>query len=182
MALKFITGNKNKFEEIKAMLAPIEMEQVDMDLQEIQSLDAKEIIQHKLQEALQHEVGEFIVEDTSVYLECLNNKLPGPYIKWFLGSIGAGGIADLAERMGNKKAYAVSLVGYAKDKNDIRFFEGRNDGEIVSPIGEKDFGWGPIFKPEGSEKTYGQMEREEKYSISMRAIATKKLKEFLNSK
>jgi len=180
MALKFITGNKNKFIEIQSMLAPLEVEQLNINLAEIQSLDAGEIIEHKLIEAQKQGQGEFIVEDTSVYLECLNNQLPGPFIKWFLESLQPKGIADLALRAGNTKAYAQTLLGYAKD-GDIKFFEGRNDGEIVAPIGDKDFGWGPIFKPQGSDKTYGQMEREEKYSVSMRGIAARKLKEFLQN-
>ncbi len=181
MALKFITGNKNKFEEIKAMLTPIEVEQFNVDLDEIQSLDAHEILQHKLTEALKHFQGELIVEDTSVYLECLNNKLPGPFVKWFLESLGAKGIFELASSMGNTKAHAVTLLGYW-DGGKIEFFEGRNEGEIVAPTGDKDFGWGPIFKPNGLDKTYGEMERKEKYSVSMRGIAARKLKAYLEQK
>ncbi len=180
MALKFITGNDNKFKEIQSMLAPIEIEQFNLDLAEIQSLDAHEIIRHKLTEAMKQEQDEFIVEDTSVYLECLNNQLPGPFIKWFLESLQPQGIFELAKSMGNTKAYAVTLLGHASGDN-VEFFEGRNDGEVVAPIGDKDFGWGPIFKPDGSDKTYGQMEREEKYSVSMRAIAAGKLKDFLRN-
>ncbi len=180
MAIKFITGNKNKFSEIQSMLLPLEVEQFDVNLVEIQSLDAHEIIQHKLEEATKHNQGEFIVEDTSLYLECLQNKLPGPYIKWFLESLQPQGIADLTIKMGNPKALAVTLIGYANN-GKIQFFEGRNQGQIVLPIGDKDFGWGPIFKPDGFNKTYGQMDRDEKYSVSMRAVASLKLKEYLQS-
>lgn len=182
MALKFITGNKDKFKEVSGMLHPIEIEQLDIDLTEIQSLDPHEIIRHKLQEALKHEAGEFIVEDTSMYLDCLNGQLPGPYIKWFLKVLGPQGIANIALSMGQTGAKSMVVIGYAKNANDIKFFEGVNEGTIVSPVGENDFGWGPIFKPKGWDKTYGEMQRKEKYEISMRALATKKLKEFLLNK
>src|SRR3989339_1825597 len=99
----FITGNKNKFEEVKAILP--EVEQLDINLLEIQEIDAKEIIKAKLKEALSHQKGEFIVEDASLYLDCLNG-LPGPLIKWFQKTIGIEGIADLAEKFGNDGALA----------------------------------------------------------------------------
>ncbi|MEO8065288.1 MAG: non-canonical purine NTP pyrophosphatase [Candidatus Doudnabacteria bacterium] len=179
MKVKFITGNANKLEEVKKMLSPVEVEQLDVDLAEIQSLDAHKIIRHKLQEALTNSETNIIVEDTSLYLECLKDKLPGPYIKWFLESLKPEGIANLAKKMGNTKAFCLTIFGYAKSKDEIEFFEGRNDGEIVEPRGGKDFGWGPIFQPRGSDKTYGEMERDEKYATSMRAAAAKKLKEYL---
>ena len=40
---------------------------------------------------------------------------------------------------------------------------------------------GPIFKPEGHEKTFGQMTPEEKSVVSMRHQAARKLKEYLFS-
>jgi len=42
MPLFFITGNKNKFNEVKAIISDIR--QLEMDLPEIQSLDAKDLI------------------------------------------------------------------------------------------------------------------------------------------
>ena len=179
--LKFITGNKNKFSEVRAILAPIEVEQVNINLEEIQSLDVHEIMEHKLLEAANHMHGEYIVEDTSLYLECLQDKLPGPYIKWFLESLGASGISDMALKLGKKRARGITIFGYRDLQGEVHFFEGINYGEIVAPLGDNDFGWGPIFKPDGHGKTYGEMEREEKYAVSMRGIAGKKLKEFLES-
>ena len=60
MSLYFITGNKNKFNEVSAILGNIE--QLDIDLPEIQDRDAKNIIQAKLLEALKRKDGEFIVK------------------------------------------------------------------------------------------------------------------------
>lgn len=69
MPLYFITGNKGKFAEVQSILGNAEV--LDIDLLEIQSLDAHEIIKAKLEEAQKHQVGEFIVEDTSLYFEAL---------------------------------------------------------------------------------------------------------------
>lgn len=172
----FITGNKNKFEEVKYILP--EVEQLDIDLPEIQEIDARVIIRAKLQEALNHHEGEFIVEDTSLYLECLKG-LPGPLIKWFLKTVGNEGLVEIAERFGNSKAEARTVVGYAKSHEEVCFFEGVVRGKIVKPRGESNFGWDPIFLPEGYSKTFAEMGIEEKNKLSMRRTAVNKLKEFL---
>ena len=179
MALYFITGNKNKFSEVKAIIPNVE--QLDIDLPEIQDIDAKKIIRAKLLEALNYKQAEFIVEDTSLYLECLNG-LPGPLIKWFMKTIGNGGLFNIAEKLGNNKAEAKTIIGYAKNPKEIYYFEGSVKGKIVSPRGKSGFGWDPIFQPEGFSKSFAELTPEEKNKISMRRIALSKLKEFLEVK
>ncbi|KAL0433060.1 UNVERIFIED_CONTAM: Inosine triphosphate pyrophosphatase [Sesamum latifolium] len=39
---------------------------------------------------------------------------------------------------------------------------------IVPPRGPNDFGWDPIFQPDGYDKTYAEMAKEEKNKISHR--------------
>ena len=95
MALYFITGNKGKLAEVQSILGNVEA--LDIDLPEIQSLDAQEIIKAKLEEAQKDQTGEFIVEDNSLYLEGLNG-LPGPLIKWFEEALGNEGIALIADK------------------------------------------------------------------------------------
>lgn len=177
MKLYFLTGNKNKFEEVKAILG--EVEQLDIDLPEIQEIDAKEIIKAKLQEAFNHQQGEFLVEDTSLYLDSLNG-LPGPLIKWFLKTVGNEGLFNIADKLGNSKAQAKTIIGFAKNNDEIYFFEGEVKGKIVSPRGDNGFGWDKIFEPDGFLKTFAEMSLEEKNAISMRRIALNKLKEFLS--
>lgn len=175
----FITGNKNKFEEVKSILPHVE--QLDIDLPKIQDIDAKEIIKAKLLEAVNHKKAEFIVEDTSLYLDCLGG-LPGPLIKWFMKTIGNEGIHNLAEKLGNKKAEAKTFIGYAKSPEEIYYFDGVIRGKIVSPSGTSGFGWDPIFQPNNSTKNFAEMPQEGKNKISMRRIAVNKLKDFLGNK
>ena len=176
--LYFITGNKNKFEEAKAILG--EIKQLKMDLSEIQEINTRKIIEAKLIEALKYKEGQFIVEDTSLCMDCLGG-LPGPLIRWFLETLGANGLAELAVRLKNQKAQAKTVVGYARSFDDIHFFEGSIKGKIVLPRGDQDWHWGPIFEPNGQTKTYGEMERGEKNQLSMRRVALNKLKEYLDS-
>jgi non-canonical purine NTP pyrophosphatase (RdgB/HAM1 family) len=175
MGLYFITGNKNKFDEVKSILGNVE--QLDIDLPEIQEIDAKNIIKAKLLEALQHKKGEFMVEDTSLYLDCLNG-LPGPLIKWFLKTVGNEGLTNIAEKLENYEAEAKTIIGYAKSHEQIYFFEGSVKGKVVKLKGDSGFGWDPIFQPDGFNKTFAEMNPEEKNLISMRRIALNKFKEF----
>ena len=176
MALYFITGNKNKFKEARSILSGVE--QLDIDLPEIQEIDATEIVEAKLLEALKHKEGEFIIEDTSLYFDCLNG-LPGPLIKWFLQTVGNKGLFDLVDKLGNDQAGAKTIIGYAENKSRVHFFTGSIKGRIVSPRGDSNFGWDPIFQPEGYSKTFAEMSSEEKNAISMRRVALNKLKEFI---
>ncbi|VVB78509.1 Non-canonical purine NTP pyrophosphatase [uncultured archaeon] len=177
MALYFITGNNKKFEEAERIIPGIQ--KLDIDLLEIQELDPKKIIEEKLKEARKVHSGEFFCEDTSVYIECLNG-FPGPLIKWMRKSIEIEGIYELVSKYPNKKAVAKTIIGYSNGEK-IKFFEGEIHGKIVSPKGKRDFGWDPIFQPEGHDRTMAEMTLEEKNKISMRKQALEKLKDYLNS-
>lgn len=179
MTLYFITGNKNKFAEVSAILPNVE--QLDIDLPEIQDINAKEIIKAKLLEALNHKQAEFIVEDTSLYFDCLNG-LPGSLIKWFMKTIGNDGLFNIVEKLENNKTEAKTIIGYAKSPNEIYYFEGSVKGKIISPTGNSGFGWDQIFQPDGFSKSFAELTQAEKNEISMRRIALNKLKEFMEAK
>ena len=179
--LKFITGNKGKFQEIEKAFLPIKLEQAKIDLVEIQELDAREIINHKVNEALKHHETNFFVEDTSLYYEALKNKLPGPLIKWFLNTLKSKGLYEVGKRLGNRKVELRSLVGYVDGNKKIHFFESKTQGILVKPIGIHGFGLDPIFKPLDFNKTLAQMTRIERPKFSPRAKAVAQLKKFLKT-
>lgn len=174
--LYFITGNFDKYQEVKEFIPGLQ--QLDIDLTEIQELDPHVVIQAKLKEAFRHHEGPFIVEDTSLCLDALNG-LPGTLIKWFLKAMGNDGLAHCAHVLNNVSAHARTDIGLALSSEKISFFEGRITGKIVSSRGEAGFGWDSIFQPEGSDKTFAEMSPTEKQSFSMRQIALKKLCAFL---
>jgi non-canonical purine NTP pyrophosphatase (RdgB/HAM1 family) len=176
MKLIFVTGNKDKFDEASKIVT--DLEQLDIDLTEIQSLDSKEIILHKLKEAETKVDGSIVVEDNSLSLECLSG-LPGPLVKWFMKTLGNEGLAKIAKSFENTKAIASVIIGY-KDGDTTEFFEGSIEGIITNPRGENGFGWDAIFQPVNKDKTFAEMTVEEKNEISMRKIAFRKLKDYLD--
>ena len=186
--INFVSGNKNKYRELKDLLTEhlkdIEVRQLDIDLPELQGVP-EEIVRGKLKLALEKAKnleGPILVEDTSL---CFNayGGLPGPYIKYFLKAIKQEGLYKMACAFEDHSAYAQSIFGLQKnEKSEPQLFIGRTEGEIVSPRGQKNFGlsgWDPCFKPNCDNKTYAEMEEDEKNKISHRGKSTKALIEYL---
>lgn len=176
MTLYFVTWNTNKFTEAKVFFPDVE--QLDIDLPEIQSLDSQEIIAWKLQAAaIEFPDRKIIVEDTSLVFDAWNG-LPGPLIKWYLASVGDTGIRQMLDSFPNKKASAVCTIGYF-DGNKIEFFQWVTTGTIVAPMVDSDFGRDALFQPDGYDKTFAHMTKEEKNAVSHRGKAMRMLQEFL---
>jgi len=62
------------------------------------------------------------------------------------------------------------------------FFEGICKGTIIAePKGKSGFGYDPVFIPDGAEKTFAEMDLEEKNIYSHRKKAIEKLTQYLKS-
>jgi inosine triphosphate pyrophosphatase len=177
--IQFITGSAHKFGEIRAIIP--ELEQLQLNLPEIQEIDAHKIVATKLKVAMEYHKGPLMVEDTSLYLECLGG-LPGPLVKWFEQTMHAEGIAKMAIALGDARATARTLIGYADERGNIHFFEGMIEGTLVLPRVPTDFGWNNIFMPNGYDLTFEEISKEEKNKISMRGIAARNLKAYLDAR
>lgn len=57
-------------------------------------------------------------------------------------------------------------------------FVGRTEGTIVPARGPPDFGWDPVFQPDGYDKTYAELDKEIKNKISHRGRSLEKVKEY----
>jgi hypothetical protein len=55
---------------------------------------------------------------------------------------------------------------------------GRTEGRIVEPRGSRDFGWDPVFEPQGFDKTYAELPKEEKNKISHRFKSIEKMRKY----
>lgn len=110
------------------------------------------------------------------------NGLPGPYVKWFLNSVGPDGLYRMVSAFDTKEAQAGCTFGYTKGPGKpIHLFEGILDGQVVPPRGSNGFGWNSIFQPNGHKHTYAEMTDEERNSCSHRYLAAMKLRDFLES-
>jgi XTP/dITP diphosphohydrolase len=65
-----------------------------------------------------------------------------------------------------RRAYFVSALMLAWPDSHEELFEGRVNGTLVwPPRGGRGFGYDPMFRPDGAEKTFGEMAAEEKHGI-----------------
>ena len=180
----FVTGNKNKLEEVKQILAregslPFEIVSQSIDLPELQG-DPITIATEKCRIAAQQVHGACLTEDTSLSFNALNG-MPGPFIKWFLEKCGHDGLNAMLNGFDDKSAYAQTVVAFTMGPGEeIHIFDGRTQGSIVPARGSLDFGWDPIFEPhEGNGNTYAEMSKDAKNAISHRGRAFAKLHAFL---
>lgn len=88
---------------------------------------------------------------------------------------GMAGITELVEKMGDapdRSAQSVCVLALAYPDGRAKVFEGRVNGTIVWPArGDNGFGYDPVFMPDGQNRVYGEMSREEKSSLSHRRKA-----------
>lgn len=177
--LYFVTSSLNKFNEAKDILK-IPMKRIALDLPEIQSLDVTAIVRSKARNAFQKIKKPCLVEDTGLYLEVLNG-FPGALAKWVEHSMGWKKFSDLIQNAKNRRAIAKCAICYY-DGEITKVFMGSILGKIsAKPRGKNNFGWDPIFIPQGETKTFAEMTTQEKNQNSHRSQAFKKLAKFLRS-
>jgi XTP/dITP diphosphohydrolase len=89
-----------------------------------------------------------------------------------------------------RRAHFIAALCLAWPDGHVEEFEGRVDGIVVwPPRGNKGFGYDPLFRPDGFDRTFGEMSAEEKHGLppqgqglSHRARAFMKLAEACLSK
>ncbi len=172
--ITFVTGNENKAREASLALGT-DLVWVKLELDELQSMDLRTIVEHKARQAYESLKKPVIVEDVSLEIKKWNG-FPGPFIKW------------LHERMGYDEL--CKILGEDR-RADWRVMYGYCDGErsmvaeacVSGSIAEKPRvgGWGfdVIFIPDGTEKTLGELGPEDKQPFSARAKALRKMKDLL---
>lgn len=124
-------------------------------------------------------------DDTGLEIEALNGE-PGVYSARYAGENATyedNMWKALHEMKGKENRNAKFITVITLFYNGKMYqFEGIVNGTIITaPKGTNGFGYDPIFQPIGYDKTYAEMNNKEKNSMSHRALALKKLSEFLIS-
>lgn len=189
--LIFASHNENKAKEIRALL-PVGLElktlndiglkeeipETGMNLEENAKLKARFIFENY------HDIC--FADDTGLEVECLN-KEPGVFSARYAGpqKSSEDNMAKLLVNMvdqTNRKAQFRTVFAFIDKDGNENLFEGIVEGEIsLEKMGEKGFGYDPIFIPQGHSLSFAQMSAEEKNKISHRARALRKFLDFLNS-
>ena len=122
-------------------------------------------------------------DDTGLEVEVLNGK-PGIHSARFAGiecnsNKNINKLLELLKNKKNRKARFKTIIVLIF-KQQIYQFEGIVNGEILyKRKGKNGFGYDPIFKPMGLNKSFAELSIEIKNKISHRAIAMSKLIDFI---
>lgn len=122
-------------------------------------------------------------DDTGLEIEALNG-LPGVNSARFAGENkdSSANIEKVLTMLGgneNRKAQFRTVIALIFENKEY-LFEGIVKGKIINEKrGVEGFGYDPVFIPDGKRRTFAEMELAEKNSVSHRARAFEKLREFL---
>lgn len=122
-------------------------------------------------------------DDTGLEIESLGGQ-PGVHSARFAGdnkdsSANIKKVLTLLGKNENRKARFRTVIALIIDKKEY-LFEGTVNGTIINELrGSEGFGYDPIFIPDGKKNTFAEMELSEKNTVSHRARAFEKLKDFL---
>ena len=159
MNVVYVTGNQHKAKYFAKMVR-MKITHKSFDLDEIQSINLREVVEHKAKQAYELAKCPVIVEDTKLSFNAMGS-LPGPLIKWFLEELGVDGICKLLDCYDDRTAIAGAAIAYY-DGVTLEIFEKELLGSIaLTPKGDSEFGWNSIFIPLGADKTLGEMEESE---------------------
>ena len=123
-------------------------------------------------------------DDSGICIEALQWR-PGIHSKRFIEKFKNKtecfkDIIQKVKKSGKNKAYFQTSICYTTKENYHIVFTGKIDGIISTNIlGNKGFGYDPIFIPNGLKKTFGQLKINEKNEFSHRSIAVRKFVDFL---
>ena len=190
MKIVFATNNPNKLKEIKA-LVPKHIEIVSLseigcneDIPETgETLEANAF--QKVNYVKEHFGYDCFADDSGLEINALNGN-PGVYSARYAGperNADANMAKIITELKGcdNRKAQfrtAIALVLNGEEQ----LVEGKVEGEIsLTKLGEKGFGYDPIFVPENETRSFAQMTMQEKGEISHRGKAVRRLINYLSS-
>lgn len=177
--------NQGKIVEFKQLLDPLELEVRGLDVDEV-GLSFAENALLKARACADEAEGFYIGDDSGLMVEDLQG-MPGILSKRWGGATCfeeaiANVFSDLDGSQERFKAQLVCCIALLRHQKDPlpKFFIGIHEGILCrEPKGGTGFGYDPYFYLESYGKTVGELDLSIKNSISHRAKAAKKLREFV---
>jgi XTP/dITP diphosphohydrolase len=189
--LIFATNNQHKVEEIRSVtgdrfdIITLQEAGINIDIPEPHAtIEANASEKSKTISELTKQ--NCFGEDTGLEVDALNGE-PGVKSARYAGDgkdfeANIDKLLDKLKAFDNRMAQFKTVISLMWDGNEL-LFEGLTRGKINNERkGSHGFGYDAVFIPEGSDKTFGEMELAEKNLYSHRRKATDKLIEFLKDK
>ena len=178
--------NQGKIDEIKRMMAPFKVDVVsarELELPDVEETGTtfRENAALKANQLSEISGLPCVADDSGLCVDARGGR-PGVYSARYAGRERDfdRAMEHLIEELRNSgsndwSAHFSCVLALKIPGRECRFFEGKVEGEIVSErSGHNGFGFDPIFKPHGFDKTFANFTAEEKAKISHRGRAFEK--------
>ncbi|MFD0835573.1 non-canonical purine NTP diphosphatase [Mariniflexile aquimaris] len=190
MQIVFATSNLNKIKEVQALI-PKHIKLLSLtdigcfeEIPETQNTIEGNAIQKALY--IKEKYGyDCFADDTGLEVDVLNGE-PGVFSARYAGEQRSANdnmdkLLDALKDAKNRSAQFKTVIALQLN-NQQHIFTGICKGEITNTKhGDSGFGYDPIFKPNGYDKTFAEMDLSLKNSIGHRGKAITQLINFLNS-
>lgn len=185
--LVIASHNQGKVREIRDLLGPYGMEPIsaaELDLPEPEETGTSFFANAELKARAAADLSGLVAlaDDSGLCVEALGGE-PGVYTaNWAENADGTRDWGMAMEKVeaklqalgpgASRAACFVSTLALAWPDGHVNWFEGRVAGTLVwPPRGGQGFGYDPMFVPEGSNLTFGEMDPAEKKKLSHRTRA-----------
>ena len=195
--LIFATNNKHKVEEVRAALGGMvevitlaeaglhgEIPETADTLQGNALQKAEWVIEQLKVKSEKLRVDGVFADDTGLEVEALDGA-PGVYSARYAGEHcsfddNIDKLLAALDGKENRKADFRTVICLIEN-GEVRYFEGRVDGQILTErhTNGEGFGYDPVFMPDRFAVSFAEMPLEVKNTISHRGLAVKKLVEYL---
>lgn len=186
--LIFASNNQHKVDEIRSVLpshfAIKSLKEAGIGIDIAEPYDKIEENAHEKARVIYKMTGtDCFAEDTGLFIDALNGE-PGVRSARYAGEEKSdkANVDKVLSKMGtskNRKAFFKTVI-CAIINGENHFFEGICTGEIAwHRSGDEGFGYDPIFRPEGSLKTFAEMKMDEKNKYSHRQKAMNQFIDYL---
>lgn len=184
----FATNNAHKLDEVSAIVGK------DIQIQSLKAIGCHDDIPEtadtlegnallKARYVFERYHTDCFADDTGLEVEALGGA-PGVYSARYAGEghnseANVRKLLQALQGVENRKAQFRTVFALIINGEE-HLFEGIVKGRIIAEKrGMSGFGYDPVFVPEGHEETFAEMPSELKNQISHRAVATRKLCDFL---
>jgi len=190
MKLVFASNNKNKIVEIQSMLPSgiqiLSLEEIGCfeDIAETaNTIEGNAILKANY---VSEKYGyDCFADDSGLEVRALNGE-PGVYSARYAGAQRSSNdnmnklLSELSSKT-DRSANFKTVIALNMDGSQ-RLFTGIINGTItLEKSGDQGFGYDPIFRPDGYQKTFAEFSLEGKAKISHRGLAVKQLIDFLDN-
>lgn len=122
-------------------------------------------------------------DDSGLVVPALNGE-PGVHSAHYTGTRDSHAnnlfLIEKLKGIEDRNAYFACILCFLDEKENTNYFEGKVEGKITKEFsGIKGFGYDPIFVPNGFDKSFAEMEIEQKNLLSHRAKAIHIMVEYL---